>query len=65
MATLTFPIQPGEKLEKMLHFENVFFIYSLKELQGFDLNYTVCLNEGSDTPDEEEMQQREKKTQEE
>gem|GEM_PF-5055214 len=65
MATLTFPIQPGEKLEKMLHFENVFFIYGLKELKGFDLNYTVRLNEEVDAPDEEEMDHRESKTQEE
>lgn len=41
MASLTFPILEGERLEQMILFENVFTEFSTKPLEGFDLKYTL------------------------
>lgn len=62
MATLTFPRKQGERIEKMLLFENVFTEYSLKEIEGFNLNYTVYPDEKANRT-KKELKEQEKEQQ--
>ena len=64
LASLTFPIVPGEKLQKFIRFENVFVEYSIKQIQGFDLKYTLRADTGANAPSEEKMKEEEKKQEE-
>ena len=60
MATLKFPIQEGEKLGNVIHFKNVFSEHSLRDLEGFDLHYTLQAEDGVNAPTEEELKKKEK-----
>ena len=64
MVTLTFPIQKGEKIEKMMRFENVLKTYTLKELKGFDLNYTMYKDESKVTMSDYDLKKQKKKEEE-
>ncbi|PBQ33560.1 hypothetical protein CNR22_17860 [Sphingobacteriaceae bacterium] len=59
MATLKFPIKPGEKLGKTIHFQNVFMEYTLREQEGFYLRYTLQCEESVDAPLKEELKKEE------
>lgn len=64
MATLTFPRREGEKLLKVIHFEDVFTTYTLSPMQNFDLHYSVQFDESASDMTDEELREKERKEEE-